>query len=81
MPKINLTNKPTSEQIRIINDYIARRKQHLEQGEISVEHLVNRFKHNRLINDKAKSAHFRKLLQIITTGETQFTPHHQRKTQ
>lgn len=79
MPKINLTNKPTSEQIRIINDYIARRKQHTEQGEVTVENLVSRFKHNRLINDKAKAAHFRKLLHIITTGETQYFANHQKR--
>ena len=62
MPKVNLTNKSIDEQIRIITDYLIRRSQHKNQGEIKVSHLVNRFKHNRLISDRAKASHFNKLL-------------------
>ena len=62
MPKVNLTNKPIEEQIRIVKDYLIRRSQHKNQPEISVTQLVNRFKHNRLISDKAKANHFTKLL-------------------
>jgi hypothetical protein len=62
MPKVNLTNKSVEDQIRIIKDYLIRRSQHKNQGEISVSHLVNRFKHNRLISDRAKTSHFSKML-------------------
>ncbi|MFO7445744.1 MAG: hypothetical protein R6W90_05220 [Ignavibacteriaceae bacterium] len=62
MSKVNLTNKSIEDQVRIIKDYLIRRSQHKNQGEITVSHLVNRFKHNRLISDKAKAAHFNKLL-------------------
>jgi hypothetical protein len=62
MSKVNLTNKSVDDQIRIIKDYIIRRSQHKNQGEITVVHLVNRFKHNRLISDRAKASHFSKLL-------------------
>jgi len=62
MPKVNLTNKSVEDQVRIIKDYLIRRSQHKNQGEITISHLVNRFKHNRLISDRAKAAHFSKLL-------------------
>jgi len=65
MPKINLTHKPTSEQIRIVKDYLDRRTQHKEQGEITVEQIVKRFKHNRLMTDRAKYSHFDKILKMI----------------
>jgi hypothetical protein len=65
MPKINLTHKPTSEQMRIVKDYIDRRLQHKEQGEVTVEQIVKRFKHNRLMTDRAKYSHFDKLLKMI----------------
>jgi len=68
MPKINLTHKPTSEQIRIVKDYLDRRAQHKEQGEVTVEQIVRRFKHNRLMTDRAKYSHFDKILKMISKG-------------
>jgi hypothetical protein len=65
MPKINLTHKPTSEQMRIVKDYLDRRSQHKEQGEVTVEQIVKKFKHNRLMTDRAKYSHFDKLLKMI----------------
>jgi hypothetical protein len=65
MSKINLTHKPTSEQVRIVRDYLNRRAQHKEQGEITVEQIIKRFKHNRLMTDRAKYSHFDKLLKMI----------------
>jgi hypothetical protein len=65
MPKINLTHKPTSEQIRIVRDYLSRRAQHKEQGEVTVDQIIKRFKHNRLMTDRAKYSHFDKLLKMI----------------
>ncbi|HZW39976.1 MAG: hypothetical protein ACM3O3_06775 [Syntrophothermus sp.] len=61
MPKINLTNKPYTEQIRILKDYMARREQHKNQSPVTVEQICNKFKHNRLISDKAKYNYFDKL--------------------
>jgi hypothetical protein len=66
MSKINLTHKPTSEQVRIVRDYLNRRAQHKEQGEITVEQIVKRFKHNRLMTDRAKYSHFDKILKMIS---------------
>jgi hypothetical protein len=68
MPKINLTHKPTSEQVRIVKDYLDRRAQHKEQGEVTVEQIVKRFKHNRLMTDRAKYSHFDKILKMIEKG-------------
>lgn len=65
MPKINLTHKPTSEQIRIVKDYLDRRAQHKEQGEVTVDQIIKRFKHNRLMTDRAKYSHFDKILKMI----------------
>jgi len=62
MPKVNLTNKSVEDQVRIIKDYLIRRSQHKNQGDVTVSHLVNRFKHNRLLSDRAKASHFNKLL-------------------
>lgn len=62
MPKVNLTNKSVEDQVRIIKDYLIRRSQHKNQGDITVSHLVQRFKHNRLISDRAKASHFSKML-------------------
>jgi hypothetical protein len=66
MPKINLTNKPTSEQVRILKDYLNRRYQHQDQGEIKISQVVKRFKHKSLMSDKDKMAHFRKLLRLAS---------------
>jgi hypothetical protein len=68
MSKINLTNKPTSEQVRILKDYLNRRAQHQEQGEIKLSQVVKRFKHKSLMSDKDKMAHFRKLLRLASEG-------------
>lgn len=69
MGKINLTHKPTSEQIRILKDYLDRRAQHKTQGEVSLDQIVKRFKHKRLLSDKAKSIHFDKLLKMMKKNE------------
>jgi hypothetical protein len=66
MPKINLTNKPTSEQVRILKDYLSRRSQHQAQGDIKLSQVVKRFKHKSLMSDKDKMAHFRKLLRLAS---------------
>jgi SOS response regulatory protein OraA/RecX len=64
MPKVNLTGKPTSEQVRIVRDYLDRRIQHQDQGPVKLSQVIKRFKHKGLINDKEKAAHFRKILRI-----------------
>lgn len=69
MPKINLTNKPTSEQVRILKDYLNRRSQHQAQGDINLSQVVKRFKHKSLMSDKDKMAHFRKLLRLASENE------------
>jgi len=69
MPKINLTNKPTSEQVRILKDYLSRRSQHQGQGDIKLSQVVKRFKHKSLMSDKDKMAHFRKLIRLASEGE------------
>lgn len=69
MPKINLTNKSTSEQIRILKDYLKRREQHSNQGDIKVTQVVKRFKHKALLSDREKAAHFRKLLDLARRDE------------
>lgn len=71
MPKVNLTNKSTSEQIRIVRDYISRRSQHKEQGEVKLSHVVKRFKHKSLVTDKDKAVHFRKILRLALKDENQ----------
>lgn len=69
MPKINLTNKSFNEQARIIKDYLIRRAQHKEQGEVKTEQLVNRFKHKALVSNKQKIIHFNKILDYINRGK------------
>jgi hypothetical protein len=69
MPKINLTNKPTSEQVRILKDYLSRRSQHQGQGDIKLSQVVKRFKHKSLMSDKDKMAHFRKLLRLASEND------------
>ena len=66
MSKINLTNKPTSEQVRILKDYLSRRARHEGQGDIKLSQVVKRFKHKSLMSDKDKMAHFRKLLRLAS---------------
>jgi hypothetical protein len=69
MPKINLTNKPTSEQVRILKDYLNRRAQHPGQGDIKIIQIVKRFKHKGLLSDREKASHFRKLLDLARRDE------------
>lgn len=73
MGKINLTHKPTSEQMRILKDYLDRRSQHKAQGEVTIEQIVKRFKHKKLLSDRAKSIHFDKLLKMMKKNEKQNT--------
>lgn len=70
MPKINLTNKPFDEQVRIVKDYLIRRGQHKAQGEIKIEQLIKRFKHKALSTNKQKIIHFKKILDSIERGES-----------
>lgn len=65
MSKINLTNKRRDDQIRIIKDYVDRRKQHKAQGEITLKQIVNRFKINFLNNDRQKAAYFKRIMKHI----------------
>jgi hypothetical protein len=69
MARINLTQKPQAEQLRILNDYLNRRSQHKTQGDITIEQLVNRFRHNRCFTKKAKAAWLSKLLRDIKSRE------------
>ncbi len=62
MPKINLTNKTKEEQKRIIQNYMIRRSKHSNQGEVTVDQLVKKFKHKSFYTDRDKAAHFKKLL-------------------
>lgn len=39
-----------------------RRSKHSDQGEITVDQLVKKFKHKSFYTDKDKAAHFKKLL-------------------
>ncbi len=74
MPKINLTNKPTAEQVRIVGDYLKRRLQHKEQGDIKLSQVVRRFKHKTLITDKDKASHFRRILRLAMKENNLETP-------
>jgi hypothetical protein len=65
MAKINLTQKPVSEQLRILQDYLNRRAQHKTQGAVTIEQIVSRFKHKKLLNERSKAVHFDKLLKMI----------------
>jgi hypothetical protein len=71
MAKVNLTLKPISEQIRILKDYLDRRSQHKMQGEVSIEQVIKRFKHKKLLNNRSKASHFDKLLKIIKKDSQQ----------
>jgi hypothetical protein len=74
MPKINLTNKTKEEQKRIIQNYIIRRLKHKDQGEITVEQLVNKFKHRSFYTDRDKASHFKKLLHEIKKANPELKP-------
>jgi hypothetical protein len=64
MAKIDLTRKSPEEQLRIIKDYVIRRKQHKSQGPIKLDQLIKRFKHKRYTSDKQKYYYFKKLLNL-----------------
>jgi hypothetical protein len=70
MARINLTQKPQAEQLRILNDYLNRRMQHKAQGEVTISQLVNRFRHNKCFTIKAKTIWLSKLLKEIKIKET-----------
>ena len=74
MAKINLTRKSQSEQLRIMNDYLIRRAQHKNQGEVTIDHLVKRFRHNRCYTNKAKSAFLSKLLRTLEQNKRPSNP-------
>ena len=65
MAKINLTQKPVSEQLRILQDYLNRRAQHKTQGNVTIEQIVSKFKHKKLLNERTKAIHFDKLLKMM----------------
>ena len=65
MTRINLTQKGQSEQIRILNDYLNRRSQHKNQGVITIDQLVNRFRHNRCFTKRAKATWLSKLMRDL----------------
>ena len=69
MARINLTQKPQAEQLRILNDYLSRRMQHKTQGEVTLSQLVNRFRHNRCFTIKAKTIWLSKLLKELKMSE------------
>jgi hypothetical protein len=71
MAKVNLTLKPISEQVRILKDYLDRRAQHKTQGEVSIDQVIKRFKHKKLLNNRSKASHFDKLLKIIKKDSQQ----------
>ena len=70
MARINLTQKPQAEQLRILSDYLNRRMQHKAQGDVTLSQLVNRFRHNKCFTIKAKSIWLSKLLKEIKIKET-----------
>lgn len=71
MAKINLTNKPIPEQLRILQDYLNRRSQHKTQGDVTIVQIVNKFKHKKLLSERAKTVHFDKLLKMMNNESQQ----------
>jgi len=65
MARINLTKKPHSEQIRILNDYLIRRSQHGGQGEVTIDQLIKRFRNNRCFTNSAKASWLSRLLKDV----------------
>ena len=65
MTRINLTKKPHSEQVRILNDYLLRRSQHKAQGEVTIDQLIKRFRNNRCFTNSAKSVWLSRLLKDV----------------
>lgn len=75
MGRINLTQKPHTEQLRILNDYLNRRRQHTAQGEVTLPQLVNRFRLNRCFTVRAKSIWLLKLIKEIKMNERSVLVH------
>jgi hypothetical protein len=73
MAKINLTRKSHSEQLRILNDYILRRAQHKNQGDVTIDNLVKKFRHNKCFTNKAKAVFFSKLLWTLEENNKKYT--------
>ena len=71
MAKINFTHKSQDEQLRILNDYLIRRAQHKIQSEVTLDQIVNRFKHNRCYTNKAKAIYFSRLMHILENNKTE----------
>jgi hypothetical protein len=71
MAKINFTHKSQDEQLRILNDYLIRRGQHKTQSDVTIDHIVNRFKHNRCYTNKAKAIYFSRLMHILENNKTE----------
>jgi ribosome-interacting GTPase 1 len=71
MAKINFTHKTQNDQLRILNDYLIRRAQHKTQRGVTVDQIVNRFKHNRCYTNKAKAIYFSRLLHILENTKTE----------
>ena len=71
MAKINFTHKPQDEQLRILNDYLIRRAQHTKQNDVTIDQIVNRFKHNRCYTNKAKGIYFSRLMHILENNKTE----------
>jgi hypothetical protein len=65
MARINLTKKPVSEQLRILNDYLNRRAQHKSQDEVTIDQLLKRFRNNRCFTNKSKAVWLSKLLKDV----------------
>jgi len=71
MTKINFTHKSQDEQLRILNDYLIRRAQHKTQSNVTIDQIVNRFKHNRCYTNKAKAIYFSRLMHILENDRTE----------
>ena len=71
MAKINFTHKTQDEQVRILNDYLIRRAQHKIQSEVTIDQIVNRFKHNRCYTNKSKAIYFSRLMHILENNRTE----------
>jgi ribosome-interacting GTPase 1 len=71
MAKINFTHKSQDEQLRILNDYLIRRAQHKIQSEVTIDQIVNRFKHNRCYTNKAKAIYFSRLMHILENNKAE----------
>jgi ribosome-interacting GTPase 1 len=73
MAKINFTHKSQEDQLRILNDYLIRRAQHKTQFNVTIDQIVNRFKHNRCFTKKAKAIYFSRLMHILENNRAETT--------